>query len=313
MLNQLCVFHGAASDAEARIYVRAARDDWPADARLSGQIIGPDCDFSQTLPATIRLADCGPGETLLAQAIVPDPCCWTPELPFLYRARVELRQGDALLASAERLFGVRRLGVHGRNLIYNAKRWVLRGIGIAAAEIEHGDSVELRALAATLVVTNPSDAICEHASRQGLQLLADLSQFGVTERIMLVGELQRLAQWPAVGMALLPNGANLPANVQRLAPNLLLAEAFPADRPASPSPWASVAMCEVGAIESFAQRLAACRLPCIAASSLPSESTAAQQRASCDRLQAALAAIGDCAGYVVNASQDSTQFAFFNY
>ncbi len=65
----------------------------------------------------------------MAAAIVPEPCFWTPDMPQIYQAIVELRQAGNVVARAERIVGMRTLGATGRKLFYDGKRWVLRRWG----------------------------------------------------------------------------------------------------------------------------------------------------------------------------------------
>ena len=129
----LQVFFGASDPAQARIYAQVELPESllanQADLQLSGRLIGPDCEFAHTLPARIPIVHRDASHArLLAEAIVPDPCFWNPELPFLYRAEIQLHRGNSLLASWQRTLGIRRLGPRGRFLFFDGKRFVLRGI-----------------------------------------------------------------------------------------------------------------------------------------------------------------------------------------
>src|SRR4029077_16217650 len=84
--------------------------------------------YAKTLQATYSFVDRGIGNSLLAEAIVPEPCFWTPEMPQLYQADVQLRRGGEMLAHASRIFGVRRLGAQRRKLVFDGKGWVLRAV-----------------------------------------------------------------------------------------------------------------------------------------------------------------------------------------
>lgn len=88
-----------ASDVEARLKVMYRGDR--TGAQLSGTITGPRLEGSRTLPATVRLVSVRRGYTPAAEAVLPDPCFWSPELPFLYDVAVELRRGEDVLESAE--------------------------------------------------------------------------------------------------------------------------------------------------------------------------------------------------------------------
>jgi beta-galactosidase/beta-glucuronidase len=49
-----------------------------------------------------------PNESGTAEAIVPDPCVWSPELPHLYEVDVEARQGERVVGEYHGMIGLRR-------------------------------------------------------------------------------------------------------------------------------------------------------------------------------------------------------------
>ena len=200
------LFSGEATTAEARVYARIQSDD-PAERnssaiRISGQLIGPVCEFSQTLPAKhqfIEFQGTDRQPAALAQAIVPDPCFWTPELPFLYRAELQLHI-DGEIATVNRIVGIRRLGMRGKSLFFDGKRFVLRGWQEGRMQnaecklfLERHQEF-LRETWTALVVANPDDEVCEFASRRGILLVADLIDEGDSP----IDSLRRVARWPAV-------------------------------------------------------------------------------------------------------------------
>jgi Glycosyl hydrolases family 2 len=80
---------GEVTAMEARVRVRFN----PADATqhpimLRGTLRGPYCASAHTLPADYRFRNLL-DQPLAAEAIVPDPCLWSPDLPHVYRADVE--------------------------------------------------------------------------------------------------------------------------------------------------------------------------------------------------------------------------------
>src|SRR6185503_6095473 len=128
LLSDLDVFYGDLTVSRAYVYARLPRPADDAGLTLVGQVRGPRCKLAETLPVTSPVIDLGPGPTLLAQALVPDPVFWSPDLPAIYDVTVNLLRGTELIASARREIGLRSLGVRGRNLFLNGKRWVLRGV-----------------------------------------------------------------------------------------------------------------------------------------------------------------------------------------
>src|SRR5262245_25880346 len=132
ILDSLDVFYGDLTYARAYVYARLPRAANDAGLSLVGQVRGPRCKLAATLPVTSPLVDLGPGPTLLAQALIPDPAFWTPDLPAIYDVTVNLLRGTEIIATSNRQIGLRPLGVRGRNLFLDGKRWVLRGVSTHA-------------------------------------------------------------------------------------------------------------------------------------------------------------------------------------
>jgi hypothetical protein len=111
MPSQIEIFVRDVSDVEGRVFARYQApdrgDDGGEPVALRGTLRGPYCEGTRTLPAEIAFRDLGPKDRGLAEAIVPDPCVWSPELPHLYQIDVEARQGDRLVAEYHGKIGLR--------------------------------------------------------------------------------------------------------------------------------------------------------------------------------------------------------------
>ncbi len=284
------IFFGGASDAMAYVYARLPQRAHAAGLTLGGRLIGPNCLYADTLPATSQFIDRGPGDALVAKAIVPEPCFWTPEMPHLYRAHVELRNGSSVVATAQRDFGIRTLGAAGGKLIYDAKRWVLRAVDrdeVAGSELD-----SWRESNTALLARNPHDSLCQQASRVGVLLVAELTGSHVAE-------LRRLARWAAVGIVVLPaRTVELPL-LGNWAHNLVLAQRIAAGELVHTAPWCQLAVVETRDPADVAARVAGCRLPIVVHRPAGALESVAAGRAACDRLQRDLAGLGDWSGYIV--------------
>lgn len=106
------IFVSDVNDVEGRVLARykpaSHKQVGGESVELRGTLRGPYCETARTLPAEIPFRDMGPKETGLAEAIVPDPCVWSPELPHLYQVDVEARQGNRVVAKYHGMIGLRR-------------------------------------------------------------------------------------------------------------------------------------------------------------------------------------------------------------
>src|SRR6476620_353403 len=98
---------GDVSDVEALVRVRYHGEE--ADVSLAGTLRGPFCDGTRTLPAEIPFRQSKPTDRTESEALVLDPCMWTPELPHVYKVNIEARQGDRVIDTYHGTIGLRRL------------------------------------------------------------------------------------------------------------------------------------------------------------------------------------------------------------
>jgi hypothetical protein len=214
-------------------------------------------------------------------------------LPFLYSAELHVvaqdKTIDDLPREAVRLFGIRRLGVQGRSLYLDAKRFVLRGVRVDSAEID--DLIAARQSGSALFVTDPSDEFLQEASQEGVLLAVELhaSQPGA--------ELSRLIRWPAAAVIIHDGGVTAGKDLRLAARNVLLAQSVASVDPSfAPASWARLLWWQ---IEAATPVPAPSRhIPVIAYRPTTKNATIELGRRACDRLQADLAPLGDFAGYV---------------
>jgi hypothetical protein len=282
--SQLDLFHSGASANRTAVYARLRQPPQGEGFSLSGTIRGPHCLYSTTLPATLRLRDAGPGETLLAKALVPDPCYWTPDLPFLYDVRLELKCGAEVVTSAERLLGVRDYGLRGQFFYDQGKRRVIRAVRREAC-----DEMELLAwhdAATAMFVASPSDELCHEASRSGVMLIV------MVESAKAIDQVRRLSRHAAVALVCI-RGEYDAKHIAEAAGNLDVARFIPAGESFENAPIAVVECRDAfPATETGSSAVIAYR-------PLAGKRSLADARAACDQLQADLAPAGDFAGYVV--------------
>lgn len=312
----LAIVPGRADDMRAEILVRASsRDAGGGGGRLhlEGTLVGPRRGRDMTLPTTVRLVDvvgdraAGDNATqAVARAVFTEPAYWSPELPNLYRLQAEIRREGRPVAVLDRLIGLRRLGVRGRSLWLEGRRWVPRGVTMTTAGF---DPVLLRSLPAAAVINDPSDAVCAAADQAGVAIIARLVD-AAGRGLDGAAARERVAAWamhPSVVLAVVPRtvgmeeAAAVVAAARPLKGTMLLGLEIDGTQPPD-----AVLAAAVGQVDCIVVDLPAGGLPhagwragspwgtdrpLVAQRAVPS-GIAADHRRECDRLQAAVAAWG---------------------
>lgn len=289
LLESLDVFYGELTPARATVYARLEGLESTDGLSLSGFVRGPRCFYSKTLPASFRLQDAGPGPSLLAKSLVPDPSYWSPDTPHIYDVTVELRKGADIIASEVRQIGFKPLGISGRSFTWEGKPWVLRGV--QQTSTVETDLLAWKQHAAVLVGLPRSDEL-RTLSERGVLVYCMLA--AETERLQ--SELRRAARFPAVfayGTCYRERGKSL----ARLVPNVLLF--FYPLHPTDGFPeWTHFGHATSADAISHAEFMRELDVP-IVVQNWHARTSIADARSACDKLQAYLAPIGQFAGYIV--------------
>jgi hypothetical protein len=296
--ENLAVFFGDASSAEARVYARLPMTSELAGCRLTGYVVGPSNAYTQTLSAKLPLVDRGPRASLVAEAIVPDPCGWTPASPFQYRVDVELRRGTTTVAKTSRMVGIRALGALGKQLIYEGRSWSFRA---ASRHLLPSASAALWRNAGLAVVIDDKDgtpfdeSFFEEASRLGTLLALRTSRKDSDLR----SKVDQMARFPCAAIVIVTAAIEVDAETRSQAPNVLWAQQFADEEPIEIATWASLAVCEGRSVAEIVERSRSCQVPVIPFRPASSVATIHEARAAIAELESDLAGLGDFAGFIV--------------
>jgi hypothetical protein len=310
---------GRADDARAELWVRCLPPPGAADGPLEagGTLTGPRCATAATLPATFQLVDQGhlPGRAPLVRGVCTEPGYWTPELPCLYDATVELRRAGRVVAAGARPVGFRRAGTRGGSIRLDGHRYVPRAVR------SRGDAAALEGLrqscrAALVSADDLTDDALATADRIGMALVVACALPDGAAPEALAGRIESLAAHPAVLVAILPHdapaggAARVADALGRRHGSMLLALGADGDAPPPPAPPGFdllVARLAPGATPHDGWRRAL-GMPRLAHEDAPAGTPPAALRSACDTLQARLAAWSgtqpppvpfDWAGYLV--------------
>ncbi len=112
MQGEIEIVVGDVNDVEARVFARYLA---PRGAAISpgepitirGTLRGPNCEFARTLPAVFMFRGVAGASPPMAELVVTDPCCWSPELPHLYQCDIVAEQGERVVAEYHGTIGLR--------------------------------------------------------------------------------------------------------------------------------------------------------------------------------------------------------------
>jgi hypothetical protein len=106
MPSEIQISVGDVTDMEARVLARFSGGE---RVQFRGMLRGPFCETARTLPADFPFRDLAPQQIGVAEALVTDPCMWSPEMPHLYRVDVEAIERDRVVAEYHGTIGLERL------------------------------------------------------------------------------------------------------------------------------------------------------------------------------------------------------------
>lgn len=258
-LSHLAVFHGDLNSQQAHVYAQLSRPALPGSWQLQGMVRGPRNRLTRTLPAQVALHDLGPGPSLLARAVLPDPCFWAPGEPYVYDVHVELVRDRQVVASHDRVLGLRMLGVREQGLSLESKPWQLHGAADHSVTQANWDDWRRAGLAR--LVWNPNEPCCREASEEGVMLIAQLAADAASDANELRAQWARLGAHAAVAMIAVPQGTAIASETRAAAPNVLSAQVCRDDMHWIPEPGIDLLICPAASPEGLVGRLANCRCP----------------------------------------------------
>lgn len=113
MTGEIEITVGDVNDVEARVYASYVAPEIGEDQDnaepivLHGTLRGPECISARTLPAVVMFRQSASAQDGAVEAVVPDPCVWSTELPHVYQADIVARRGDQIVAEFHGPIGFR--------------------------------------------------------------------------------------------------------------------------------------------------------------------------------------------------------------
>lgn len=291
-LAQLDLFWTELTAHRGVVYARLTGLPYVDGWRLSGAIRGPRSVRHQTLPATIRFSDLGPGPSHLARSIVPEPSFWSPEAPNLYDVTIELHRDGLPTLTEKRQLGFRPILTGPRYLLREGKPWIPRGVRVR--ERFPTDLTAAREQRLMLLLAETNEDPLPEASEQGAYVAIEVAGSPVD----IIHQLRWFSRSPAVVMAVVKGNPDAPEQFKQAAPNLVLAQWM---EESNAEVWADAVWVPYGGMNVDPEWLRSLGKPVFWSAPIGSHGDLGDARRNCDALQAMLAqqGYGQLSGYFV--------------
>src|SRR5437588_4159307 len=179
------ISNDSVNPAEAGISISVQPEQMTSTTQVRGRVVGPHCVYSSTVEVAYPMREVArqyekydvPG--LILRVVIPEPCLWDPQSPFIYEVTVELWQSGQLCDQVRTSHGLFFLKLAHQGLRWNGRPMTLAGV-------ERCRLTEAEALAVrqegynTLLapVSADSVALCGLADKLGMFVLARLASKG---------------------------------------------------------------------------------------------------------------------------------------
>ncbi len=191
-IETIRIMDGRLDPAEAQVWISVCPERATSITQARGRLVGPRCPYATTVEVAYPLREHSREyestgtPRLFLRAIIPEPCFWDPQSPFLYEGVLELWQGDERCDQIQFTHGLRTLSLGPRGLRCNGRVLSLRGVAVGGCS-----EAEIRSLHQaghnTLLASAGTDAeVWDLADRFGFLVLARIGN-----RAELKAEVQR--------------------------------------------------------------------------------------------------------------------------
>lgn len=148
-------------------------------ARIRGRLTGPRCPYSSTVEVAYPLRELGresapqDGVSVLLRCMIPEPCAWDPQSPFLYRGMLDIEHADVTVHQRQVQIGFVSWGLGTRGLRVNSKYMRLRSVFAEALDPDR--ALRWREAGINCLVVDPVRArpgLWDSADQHGFFVLA---------------------------------------------------------------------------------------------------------------------------------------------
>lgn len=184
-IRSLTISNTTVNPAEADISISVQPEQVTSTTQIRGRVVGPRCAYSSTVEVAYPMREASrqyekydtPGLTL--RVVIPEPCLWDPQSPFVYEAVAELWQSGHFCDQVRTSHGLCSLKLTPQGLRWNGRPITLSGV--ERRQLTESEALELRQKGCNTVLVQASAdtaSLCSLADGVGLFVLAHLASRG---------------------------------------------------------------------------------------------------------------------------------------
>jgi hypothetical protein len=184
-IRSLRIWNYSINPAEAEIWLSVEPEQMTSTTQVRGRLVGPRCAYSSTVEVAYPMREMSrqyerddiPGLSL--RVVIPEPCLWDPQSPFIYEVAAELWQRGQLCDQIRTSHGLYSLKLTLQGLRWNGRPMTLSGVECSRLTEPEGSELRRAGHNAVLTqVTTETAALCSLADSLGLFVLARLASRG---------------------------------------------------------------------------------------------------------------------------------------
>jgi hypothetical protein len=182
-IKSLTIWNARLDPAEAEVWISLHPERLTSTTQVLGRIVGPRCVYSSTVEVAYPMREQrrqyekegDPGLTM--RVIIPEPCLWDPQSPFIYQVNAELWESGKICQNVATSHSLYTLKLTPQGLRWNGRPVSL--FGVARARFSEAEASKLRQTGYnTLLVETTADTAeaCRLAARLGFFVLIRLTK-----------------------------------------------------------------------------------------------------------------------------------------
>jgi hypothetical protein len=192
-IKDVLIWNRRQNPAQAEVGISVYTEKLTSTTNIQGRLVGPRCPYTSTVEVSYPLREANRQYEstgvphISTRIVIPEPCLWDPESPFVYHCWIELRQEAKSCDQRPMNLGFRSITLGSSGIRVNSRLFPIRGVRIR--EWTEEQLLGLHKLGCNALyapVDHRAEALWDLADRLGFLMIGRLSTWdsGMLPRIL---------------------------------------------------------------------------------------------------------------------------------